>query len=203
MKSDEAAGSPENKLFEQRVSFLSDWRDTDKWISVGKVTAAHGLKGDIVVLLFAGEAGWLAKLKKEVYFVLGGLENPSAQVFQLQGIGKHKQGLRMSLDGIDSRNASEALKGALLFIPADFLRSKKGEDIFLGEVLGFTIIDEERGVIGEVESFASNGAQDLLCVRWQDQIWEVPFVPAFVREINFENRILQMSIPWGLLEELP
>jgi len=160
------------------------------WKTVGKVKEAHGLRGELYILVFSGEVSWLPGLKT---FQL------NSKSFEIQAARVFKKGLLIKPKDINDRTQAEALHGQAFSIPEDLLVSKKGETIFLNEILNFQVIDKGQS-LGPITGFSSNGAQDLLQVQ---TIWgpvEIPFVEAFIKDIDYVAKIVSMDLPEGLLE---
>lgn len=171
---------------------------------VGKIKDAFGIRGDIYVLVFSKEVSWFKKLKN---FSLqdGQRELKSHGVFEVQSVRPHKDGLVIHCLGVDDRNHAELMKGKDFCIDKSLLISKKGEGIFLSEILGFSVFEIHPGggvlKIGQIESFSSNGAQDLLVVQRNDgRSCEIPFVKEFIQDILFDQKEIYLELPSGLLE---
>ncbi len=113
-----------------------------------------------------------------------------------------KTGWVLKLKNIDDKNASDALEKKFIWIPESFLISKKGEQIFLREIENFLVIDKERGEVGPIVSFSSNGAQDLIQIKTASGTYDVPLVQPFIEKIDYEEQKIYMDIPQGLLEDL-
>ena len=162
---------------------------------IGKIKEPHGLKGDLYILVFSRDVSWISQLQKLQ------LRSPDEVVKEYQVLSKkpHKEGLIVRLAGIADRNASEAVKGHQVWIPDDLLVSAEGETIYLHEILGFAVYLKDR-CVGHVESFSSNGPQDLLVIRNEEHVFEVPFVEAFITNIDFSNQRLEMDFPEGLIK---
>ena len=168
------------------------------YIRVGKVKDAHGIKGELFIVLFAGEAAWLGELKE----IRLASEDGDTKVFPVKSVRLHKNGLIAKSADIRTRNEAEALIGRLFEIPAELLVSKPGETVFLREVHGFKVVTKQKGEVGTVTGFSSNGAQDLLVIETNWGEFEVPFVEAYVEEIDYEGRVMRLDLPEGLLGEL-
>lgn len=173
--------------------------DTAKaFVRVGKVKDAHGIRGELFIVLFAGEAEWLDQL--EVIRLVpeaGG----AVREFEVKSVRLHKNGLIAKTEELRDRNAAEALKGLMLEIPESFLVSSPGESIYLREIENFKVIVKDRGEVGTITAFSSNGAQDLLVVATPEGPFDIPFVEAFVEEIDYKAREVRMNLPEGLLGE--
>jgi 16S rRNA processing protein RimM len=177
---------------------LSSNPDESTFITVGKVKDAHGLKGELYITLFAKEAAWLPSLKT---IQLKVSETAQSTNFSVKNARLHKGGLIVMTHEIRDRNEAEALKGSLFEIPSEFLVSKKGESIYLKEIEGFSVQIEGQSELATIVGFGSNGAQDLLLLKMPHGEFEVPFVEAFVKEINYSQQKLHLNLPPGLLGE--
>ncbi len=171
----------------------------EAFVRVGKVKDAHGIKGELFVTLFAGEAAWLPQLK-ELKLVKED-DSLAPRTFQIKSVRMHKNGLIAKTIDIADRNEAETLKGWLMEIPSELLVSEKGEEIFLREIRGFKVVTKHKGEVGTVEAFGTNTVQDLLVVRTAHGDFEIPFVEAFVERLDFENKVIYLDIPEGLLGE--
>jgi 16S rRNA processing protein RimM len=163
---------------------------------VGWVKAPHGIRGEVFIQLSAGRADWLNSLDKFFLIRIG----EAGRDWPVKSARPHKDGLIVVLEGVETRNQSEELKRAQVYIPETWLQGQPGESIFLNEILNFTVIDN--GVaVGVITGFASNGPQDLLRIT-RDGGAEalVPFVEDFIVRLDFENRKVEMNLPPGLLD---
>ena len=165
-------------------------------VLVGKVTEAHGLKGELFVFLFAKEAPWLNDVKEVTLVNLAG-------VTQRLTVGKGrltKDGLILAGKEFTNRNQSEAVIGLGLCVPEEVLLSKPGQTIYLREILHFQVRDSGK-VLGVVQGFSSNGPQDLLVVVGPEGQGEIPFVEAFLEKIDFATQTIEMHLPEGLFPQ--
>lgn len=163
---------------------------------VGKIKEAHGLKGELSVLIFSQDISWLSDL--ETCQIQNGSQIRELQVLAAKAF---KKGFILKAKEITNRNESEAVEGWDFLIPEDLLISELGDTIFLNEVLHFKALDPAGKLLGEVIDFSSNGVQDLLILEKPDgKLAEIPFVPAFVKQILFEKSELILDLPEGLLD---
>ncbi|MCB0350549.1 MAG: 16S rRNA processing protein RimM [Bdellovibrionales bacterium] len=171
--------------------------DSHKYIAVGHVKDAQGIKGEVFMRLFAGQADWLGKLTE---VRLKSRESGEVQTFGVLKKRVHKDGLVILLDGVTDRNRAEELKGLTFEIPESYLKSEAGETIYLHEVLGFQVHDKSLGVVGRIKGFSSNGVQDLLEVEYQGREVLIPFINEFIIKIDSANNVVQMNLPEGLCD---
>lgn len=160
---------------------------------IGKIKDAHGLRGDVFIILFSKDYSW-SDLIDELYV--------EDKLYEVVSMAKHKDGLKTTLQGVTDRNQSEALIGKQIYLPTDFFFNQgKDEGMFLAEIENFKIIDKTLGEIGTITGFSSNVAQDLLIVKNASGVeFEIPFVDDFVIEIKRDEKIIEMDLPEGLLD---
>jgi 16S rRNA processing protein RimM len=182
------------------TSTNSGARFMSSYVKVGRVKDAHGIKGELFIKLFAGEAAWLEKLET-IRLVPEAGDQPE-KTLKVKSARVHKKGLIAKTEEIRDRNEAETLKGWIFEIPSDFLVSEKGDTIYLREIQGFKVFTKDRGEIGSVEDFGTNGAQDLLLVRTPSGDYEIPFVEAFVESIDYGKGEIRLDVPPGLLGDL-
>ena len=166
-------------------------KDNTSLTHVGKVLDAHGIKGDIYCFVFSGDASWVSKLK-EIYL--------NEIKFTIQRVKPFKKGFIANLESVTDRNRAEELKGAEVRVASNIFSSQSGESFYLVELLNYKVKDKVLGVVGSVESFSSNGMQDLFVVTNNGKSYEIPFVKDFVTRIDHDIKVIEMNLPEGLLE---
>lgn len=164
---------------------------------VGKVREAHGLKGDLYILVFSGDISWAKRMKKFSLLAKGETES---QEFNVERVKPFKKGLIVKAAEVHDRTAAEGLEHCEFLVEEDLFVSKPGETIFLSEIKNFKLKDTEQKTLGEIVDFSSNGVQDLLVVDLGDRKVEIPFVEAFIKKIDFKHQAVVMDLPEGLLD---
>ncbi len=113
----------------------------------------------------------------------------------------HKGLVIISLEGVDDLNAAEAWIGAEVQVPSSERVSLPPGMFFSSDLLGCMLLNGEQavGTVELIEPVA--GAPDLLHVRTPDDAEVlVPFVQAYLREVDLPSRRIVMQLPEGLLE---
>lgn len=166
------------------------------FIKVGRVSGAHSLKGEIYVHLKAETADWAQKSMKVRLCSPQRLDQFEDFVTQTYRI--HRKGLILKFTEITDRTAAERYRAWDMYIPAEMLVTKPGERIFLHELLDFRVFDGEE-LVGNIKTFQSNLAQDLLVVENKNGEVLIPFVQEFIEKVDFVNKFVYMQLPEGLL----
>lgn len=164
-------------------------------IRIGKIMDAHGIRGEIGVVVFSGDVSWINDTQ-----VLYIARKNMFEEHKIKKIRAHKKGFICHLENFEDRNKAEEYKGREVWVSKDLFVSEDGDALFLSEVLGFEIEDTQLGVLGKISNFSSNGKQDLLVINRKNKIeLEIPFIKEFVESIDFENKKIKMNLPEGLL----
>jgi 16S rRNA processing protein RimM len=134
---------------------------------VGKFLHAHGLRGELYLMIFSGDYGWFEDVA-ELYLeskLKDKKTKDNFQKYEIKSFRPHKEGILVTLAGVDNRNISDSLSGSEVWVSSDLFVSDKDDDkIFLVEIENFDVYDREIK-IGTIVGFSYNGAQDLLTVK--------------------------------------
>lgn len=167
----------------------------ENYKKVGKIKDAHGLRGELYVLLFAGRADWLSSLKA-VYLKApsGSKDSDIAQgaegilQYSLQKAKPHKKGLIVSIAEVTDRTKAESLIGFEFLIPSSYLKAEEGEGFFLEQILHFEFVLADQSPAGQIVGFSDNSAQDLLVVKNEKGEHLVPFVKPLMSHVDVPAR---------------
>jgi len=88
-----------------------------------------------------------------------------------------------------------------VYIAEELLVAEEGDQIFLKQIENFTLVDTSGVNLGRIVGFGTNGAQDLLRVERPNGVEAlIPFVDAFLVNIDFDKNLVKMDLPQGLLD---
>ena len=151
---------------------------------VGRITKAHGLRGDVVVDLLSSEESRLAKGA-----VLGSKQGD----FVVASSRPHQGKWIVVFDGVNSREAAEALRGLeLTGEPID-----DPEALWVHELIGVRVREASGTERGAVTAVYPNPADDLLELDGAALV-PVTFIVGF--EGEGDDRRLVIDPPDGLFE---
>ena len=137
--------------------------DQDKapWICVAAVATAHGVRGALRLRCFTE--------KPEDVAAYGPLfDQEGHRLFELTILGRAKDGVIAKADGIDDRDAAEALRGTELFVPRSALPDPGDDEFYYEDLQGLTAVSVDANPIGIVKQVANYGAGDLIEVTGDD-----------------------------------
>ena len=162
-------------------------------VSVGAITGAHGIKGEVKLRSFTAVPGAIAGYSP--------LQTKSGGRIEIVKFRVQKDGFIAILKGVADRNAAEALKGTELFVPRDALPEAEDGEVYVHDLIGLPVLLKDGTKLGEVAGLENYGASDLLEVKIEGRRDTVliPFVAAFVASADAEKVVV--DLPDGYAEQ--
>jgi len=161
-------------------------------LQFGYVTKAHGLKGELVVHTFDPASTVLDEVER-VWLEKDGQGGREAVV---QAVREAPKGdLLVSLEGVTTREAAEALKGFTLCAFRDDLEAPGDDEVFQGDLVGLRARTPGGEALGVVEEVWSSGPVPNLVIRDGKRELMVPLVADFVREVDVKGGAVVVEPP--------
>jgi 16S rRNA processing protein RimM len=160
-------------------------------ILVGRIGAAHGLKGEVKLLSFTEEPKAIARYGP--FEVEGG-----SRRLTITGIRQSKSSLIAKFEGIGERSEAERLKGLELYVPRDRLPALEKDAYYHADLIGLEVAagGKSLGRVAEVWNF---GAGDLLEIKTEGQS-NTLFVPFAGAKVDLDRGMVEVELPEGYLE---
>ena len=162
-----------------------------KQLLMGRIGAAHGIKGEVRITSFTEEP-----LALKDYGPLS--TNKPGLVIEIESARATTNVLVARIKGITDRNAAEKLNGVELFVDRDKLPATEGDDDFYhADLIGLEARLMDGTVIGTVMAIPNYGASDLLEVRdtRSGDTFLYPFTKTVVPEIRIAEGYLVIEAP--------
>ncbi len=162
-------------------------------IVVGVVGGAFGVKGEVRIKSFCADP--------EAIATYAPLFNQDGQVFgTITLTGQAKNGLLARVQGVDTREQADALRGVTLFAARDRLPSLPDDEYYHADLIGLRVLDTGGTILGEVRAVVNHGATDLLEIQAPGQRETVllPFTRAVVPTVDLGTGRIIADPPDGL-----
>ncbi len=148
-------------------------------LTLGRVTKAHGLRGEVKVALYAdGWSPFRGLTRCLVRDPRGSLRD-----LGIESGRDHGRAVVLKLSGIDSPEAASALVGCEVAIPRAEAPPPPGDAFYHYDILGLDVVVEERS-LGTVREIMETAAHDVYVVQgsWGD--WMLPATRTHIRRVN-------------------
>lgn len=171
----------------------------DDCYELGSVVKPHGLKGFVVAAFDVDNLDEYRKLKSvwvELPTALGKLTEYTVEKLQPQS----NERALVKFKGIDRIEEAEPLRNAKLWRPLTELPDLQDNQFYFHDVIGYTVVDEQLGELGTVETFYELPQQDVLSMRYKGQEILIPVADELILHADQPARKLHVNLPEGLLE---
>jgi len=166
-------------------------------ILMGRIAAAHGLKGLVKLQSFTGEPGAIGR-----YGPL--LDATGQRRFEVTVQNLVKGGVVARIAGIADRTAAEKLRGIELYLPREALPPAAEGEYYHADLVGLSVVLSDGTAFGVVRAVENFGAGDLLTIdRPGKGSVSLPFTDRVVPAVDLAAGRIVVDPPLGLLEDGP
>lgn len=154
----------------------------DSLVELGNINGVFGIQGWVKVFSHTSPRvqitdyrRWLVRHNGQdvEYRVLRGREQGKAIVAQLEGI--------------DTRNASEALVGATVFVRSDQLEKLGEGEYYWSQLIGLSVINQDGTDLGSVDWLFETGNNDVMVVQGDKERF-IPYIREnFVKQVDLDS----------------
>lgn len=158
-------------------------------VCVGVIVGAHGVRGALRVKSFTVQPADLA--------AYGPVEDESGKrQFPLTLLGESNKGVVLvKLDGVNDRNAADALKGVKLMVPRAALPETEEEEFYYSDLIGLKVELSDGALVGKVKAIFDFGGGDVIEIQGPNGAVMYPFTRAVVPVVDIAGGRLVIDPP--------
>jgi 16S rRNA processing protein RimM len=164
-------------------------------ICVGRIGAAHGIKGEVKLWSFTADPAAVADY--------GPLESLDGTLrFEIEALRPARDHLVVRLSGVRDRDAAERLTNVDLYVPRDRLPAPAAEEFYHTDLIGLRAEDRDGTALATIVGIHDFGAGDLLELRPQGAANTVlmPFNDTTVPVVDIAGGRIVIDPPQGLFK---
>lgn len=166
-----------------------------QFLEVGKINNTHGVKGEMKLTLWCDDISYLKQLK--VLY----LDNKGEKPVRLLSARPQKDLAIIKLDGYDSIERAEEIKGKVLYCNRDDAVIDENAN-YIADLIGCYIVDiDTEEEYGQVKDVLNYGSCDIYDVESYGKHTLIPAIPDVVKEINTEYKVIRIKNMKGLFDE--
>jgi 16S rRNA processing protein RimM len=173
-------------------------------LPLGRVAGHRGLRGEMTVRIFRGEAAhW-----KDVGRVWLSKEQGAAALFEVERSRAYKDRLVLKLVGVEDANAAEVHRGSRVAVAVEDAPGLPEGEHYTAVLVGMEVRDEADRVVGSVIDVMPTGGKDILVIAPAagepgEKIDEREILVPLAEEIAVVDeaaRVIRIRPPEGLLD---
>lgn len=143
-----------------------------EYLEIGKVVGTHGVRGELRVEPWCDTPAFLTK-RKTLYWDAAG-----TRPVGVRGARVHKTLVLLLLEGVESVEAADALRGKILYVARADVHLPEGR-FFIQDLIGLSVFDADSGRrYGTLSDVFATGANDVYEVTGEDgRTYLIPAIP--------------------------
>ncbi len=167
-------------------------------IVIGKIAAAHGVRGTMLIFPLTDFPERFLDMKELV------LEKPGkpSRTLQVKNISPYigKGTFFLNAEGVVSKDEADLLKGSLITVAKDERVKLSDNEFWIDDLKGMEVEDFETGeMLGQLEEVLETGSNDVYLIRTADgSLKPLPALKTAVRKVDTQNRKIYATVPEGL-----
>lgn len=166
-----------------------------QYLEVGKLNNTHGIKGELKMQLWCDDIAYLKQFK--VLY----LDDKGEKAVKVINVRPQKDIAIIKLDGVDTMEKAEALKGRVLYGNRDDAVIDEGAN-YIADLIGCYVVDiDTEEEYGQVKDVLNYGSCDIYDIESWGKHTLIPATPDVVQEINTEFKVIRIKRIKGLFDE--
>jgi 16S rRNA processing protein RimM len=192
--------------------------DTPAWpddaVEVGRIVDGWGIKGWLKVQPFAADPQALFSSRR--WFIkppeAAGVKRPGASagmfpvLLKVTQAKQHGDAVVAQVQGVESRNQAEALRGARVFVGRASFPTAGKDEFYWIDLIGLAVVNRQGEALGTVVGLLDTGPHSVLRVAasivgtqatpHEPEERLIPFVAAYVDDVSLPLK--RITVDWGL-----
>lgn len=162
-------------------------------IVLGRIVAPFGVQGWVKIHPFGDDP--LSWREMPHWWLAAADDAPEGtwKQYTLKTCRAHGKGLVACFDEIADRNAAEAISGQFIGAPREAMPEPEKDEYYWGDLVGLGVVNEAGEALGTVSGLISTGAHDVLQVQEGETERLIPFVAAYVLEVDLAARTIRVA----------
>jgi 16S rRNA processing protein RimM len=168
---------------------------TSPIVVLGALVNTHGLRGELRLLPHnpdteAVQPGVRVLLRR----------GSEQHAYRVAAARRHKRFVLVTLEGVDSIAAAEALVGCELCVPRDALPSLEAGEVYHFELVGLGVVTTDGSPVGTITEVFSTPANDVCVVDAGGREILIPLIDDVLARIDVEAGVVTIVPLPGLLD---
>lgn len=162
------------------------------YLTVGFLRRPHGLGGEIIMDL---HTDFPERLKRGRKMFVSEEHKPVT----IQSVRPHQNGVLIKFHGIDTAEDAGQFRNQWVYVKARDLPPLPEGQIYQHELYGFSVVDDQDNVLGELVEIIETGANNVYVVRdGSGGELLLPAIPSVILDLDTGRRLMRVHLLEGL-----
>lgn len=165
----------------------------DDLLQVGVITTTHGLKGEVKVFPTTDEKERFKELKQVI------LDTGTEKLdLEIESVRFFKNLVILKFKGINDINDVEPYRKKSLYVTRENAVQLNENEYFIADLIGLAVVEEDGEELGELCDVLQTGANDVYCVKKDDQEILIPAIRECIRSVDIAAGKMTVHLLPGL-----
>jgi len=170
--------------------------DSSTIVLIGKIQSTQGIKGQLRVIPFAGDASSISRLENVMVKSPTGAMEP----FPVVSAKAHGKRVILTLKPFDNINQVLHLVGREIYADRGALPELPSDEYYWSDLLGLQVATETGEALGELVDIIETGSNDVYVVKLDGREILIPALEDVVLSVDLGAKSMTVSLPEGLLD---
>ena len=161
----------------------------------GKITKTHGLKGELTIKLDVANP---ADFKDLRYLLIEDRGSLIPYFIEYQKINGDK--MFVQLQDVKRMEQAVVFLGKAVYLPNELLPQLEDDEFYYKEIIGFKLIDAEKGELGAISDVLEYPTQAVIQVMKDGKEILIPIHDDIIQKVDKKAKTLNINAPEGLID---
>jgi 16S rRNA processing protein RimM len=162
----------------------------------GKLTKCNRKTGQLTLVTDVDDASYYENIDIIFLDIDGGLVPFILSEFNQRS----HDAFLMTLEDYDNPEKAQPLVGTKAYLPVNLLKKLGKKQFYFHEIVGYAVIDSQKGDIGKIVQVLEAPEQDILQISHLGKELLIPVIDEFIEKLDRRRKILFISAPEGLID---
>lgn len=162
---------------------------------LGKIIRTHGYKGGLKAIFDVDQPQEYREL--DMLFVE---VRDQLIPWMVEDIHFERNKANLKLTDLKDMEGAERLVGCFIYLPVELLPKLRGNKFYYHEVNGFTVHDESRGDIGNIDRVIDLPNNPLFAITFGEKEILLPISDEIILKVDRKKKLIEVRAPEGLID---
>lgn len=162
---------------------------------LGRIAKTHGIKGEVTIKIDADDPSAYLDMK---YFYLE--YNKVLTPFFVEKLILTGDKFFATIQDVKTLEAAQNYVGKSVYLPLEMLPKLSGKQFYFHEVIGFALIDAEKGDLGPIKEILEYPTQAIIQVIKDGKEILIPVLDEVIQKVDRKEKKLYVKAPEGLID---
>ncbi|HAK89866.1 MAG: 16S rRNA processing protein RimM [Nitrospirae bacterium GWC2_46_6] len=160
--------------------------ENEELITIGRVSRAHGLKGELAVMPLISDTEIFLHLGEVSVRTRGATERK-----KIKSVRRHKKSLLIRFENCETPEDARLYLGAEILVKKSVIPDLPEGVYYRHQIIGMKVYTGNDEYLGDVTAIIETGSNDVYAIKGADREYLIPAIRDVVKEIDVEsNRMI-------------